>query len=700
MLSKRAAKVSFETTSPYDGTRSSYPYVFRRVYHCGHPDELIEVSLLTNPRRVMHTPVSRDDIPRHDTREQTYSLERCLTCAGQERRKDCNTKRLQGKRCALRSLAAYQGAVVQRARSVLSLKDGFARTLRRVRRGYVGKDETVSRASAHEAKIAALVVDDRVYERGLRVVGELVDLQRQPRVFGPRNRGSVPLVPQPRSGALRNANTARDVRTTEFKADNTICARDRETAFARCHSGTVTDPLDKPRSSSVQTLKNNGFAGRNEGFDTDDPNMPLHFDATALAGVQWLDPDAAFDPDNGRKNIKDTRQDSVSLLKETDERSDQIISLHLLEANSHVDEELQSPDSPPEMDTGYDTSESGLSVAEELAAQYLTPLQSMLELLPMDANNRFGSYYSPTSEKRHDFQAWPSKDAAVYAHEDNRQSRFSWTSSIYSDDGSHEKEVWWRPIAPLIITKDFEPPPPIPPKNPLRYLRRFSKIQPRGFGEETRASRNILNLQLDLSFSKPQDKRKSIRSPRRSSRAPARKEEAKPARKKPNLSLAIPGHISNAMRNSAGEATRSQRSARASTSAKKHSALHSVRESPRECVCQASTNSNTRSRTRSARASGNNTPAISKAYGGSQSAREARQYVYAETPQSSRGHTRGLSEPLRVDRVIDVSSKWNETMPSSATVRRSCIPGLVNDRHQRRSPNTPATNKALPPLPI
>ncbi|KAF2830086.1 hypothetical protein CC86DRAFT_403406 [Ophiobolus disseminans] len=140
----------------------------------------------------MHTSVSLGDFPGHGKSEQAHS-ERCAEQQCDEDRSVDELKN-KSKTRALRSLAAYQG--------------------------------TVSFGSVREAKVAALVEtpDDSVHEKALRVVGELIDVQRQPRTVGPRNRGSMPLVPLPRGGAAlqdrdrRDTNTAKDARANVLRS--------------------------------------------------------------------------------------------------------------------------------------------------------------------------------------------------------------------------------------------------------------------------------------------------------------------------------------------------------------------------------------------------------------------------------------------------------------------------------------------------
>jgi len=583
------------------------------------------------------------------------------------------------------------------------------------------------------------------------MVGGLVDLQRQPSLRPPN--GSVPLVAQPRGGALRNTNHANDVKTNDFEGtSDRVKEIDNQSAesSSRQRHNCAKAWCDKARHHSarriVHTFKNNGFAERPEASNAEDFNMPIHFDATTMEDFQCLDPDRTFDlttPNNETKVMKDSPKTLAPLSALANHRYDQLITLDVDKAKSHVGNRAYSPDSLPEMDSGYSTSESGMSVAEELAAQYFTPGHSLLELLPKDDRGRFGSYYSPTGERKHGLRRWPTKTRT--ACDDDK--RFSSTSSIYSEDGLDPIDAWLTPI-PLVIRKDKnEQAPPIPERNPLRKQENISSNERKSNGETKRASRNILNLHLDLPKSNFHESPKSTRSPCKRSKLPtkssqsllktsksspkgrhipstkyevhipsikydpskledpSKKEEPRSANRRPHLTLVIPGpsHISQAMRNSVEKAKEAERSKRASNTSRNHASAHQHRDPIKPC--RTSTSSNAQSRPRStrapARASHSSLSSSTKAQGQNHSTKEKqRQSEKARTLRESQGYARVTSQPSRVGVLSERANKWNETMPVTNTVRKSCIPSLVNDGcYKKRPSQTPAINKRLPPLP-
>jgi hypothetical protein len=346
-------------------------------------------------------------------------------------------------------------------------------------------------------------------------------------------------------------------------------------------------------------------------------------------------------------------------------------------------ERYQSASSPPELDAGYQTSESDMSVVEEIIAEHLTPAQSMLELLPTDDEGRFGSFYSASNESKipeprfkNSEMNWDFIKGSV------PQSRFSWGSSVYSEPEAapepivHDGDVWWRSSAavkPLNVTKDNpQSPPPVPERNPLRLLRRLSKGVPKGFSENVRGSRNIRNLQLDLSRVPKDDVQTSLYSPRRKAPSPPVKRKSRRESKEP--SLALPSHILEAM-------------------CKSTQAL-----SPTHRV---STKKKTR---RSTRTSNHNSSSHSHVRSHSTKESTARStYANQVLLQSRDGHSRASSDPVRAyDPSATKASKWNEAMPSNGCIRRSCIAGLANERRVKpeESSMAMALNKQLPPLPV
>jgi hypothetical protein len=104
-----------------------YPYLLHRTYLCGHPDECIEVDLVSSLSRspvIQHTHIPLPQKPRCKPYQQT--LERCPQCA-----KHYQAQRRQAKSSEpVRSLAAYQGHI-QGGKT--SKKDGFLQTIARYR---------------------------------------------------------------------------------------------------------------------------------------------------------------------------------------------------------------------------------------------------------------------------------------------------------------------------------------------------------------------------------------------------------------------------------------------------------------------------------------------------------------------------------------------------------------------------------------
>lgn len=118
---------AYSTSIPKAG-RLKYPYMFRRIFYCGHPNEYIEVSKLSDQDRLVHTILPIDEYDRTAQRlegKQVYTLERCQDCAMQYRTQQ------QASRTAarLRSMGAYQGEVLSHEQDIPMSKDGFGRVL-------------------------------------------------------------------------------------------------------------------------------------------------------------------------------------------------------------------------------------------------------------------------------------------------------------------------------------------------------------------------------------------------------------------------------------------------------------------------------------------------------------------------------------------------------------------------------------------
>jgi hypothetical protein len=335
-------------------------------------------------------------------------------------------------------------------------------------------------------------------------------------------------------------------------------------------------------------------------------------------------------------------------------------------------EGMQGAGSPPELDAGYQTCDSDLSFGEDYIPRHSSPAQSMLDALPMDIDGRFGSYYSVSKNpKWSEPQVMHDDDQMDYTYNyapaETIQSRFSWDSSDYSDASPSPKDeeeiVWWKTVKPLTVRKEA---PPIPTKNPRRLLRRLSNSAPRAFSEDTRASRNILNLQLDLSRLNDDEGPISPRQTYTISRTPILTQEPSHVASESQLSLALPDHILDAMRN--------------------------AKLSP-EAWCKVS-----RKRSRRSPRLGN----TSTTHGRSRSVQEAvGKSEYAKQMMGARGHVRGASDPFPSRGVRSGNpSKWNESMPSHGCIRRSCIAKLKNEAKPRPAAPALAINKQLPPLPI
>jgi hypothetical protein len=394
--------------------------------------------------------------------------------------------------------------------------------------------------------------------------------------------------------------------------------------------------------------------------------------------LEWLEPITAFNRNFSVRNAGDDGGATHEKYQESSTIVDggvagNIAALNLDDAHAQTLERTQETGSPPELDAGYHSSDSGLSIADDSMAEHLTPAQSMLQLLSTNVDGRFGSFYSVSN---HSKLPGPLPEPQIremdvaYAHPGMCPSRFSWASSIYSDDVNvaGDIDMWLKPIEPLVISK--EAPPPLPERNPLRLLRRRSKDAPKAQSENIRASRNIHNLQLDLSRLRKEDERNSVRDSRPSrqrSHAPGSKKRAKQGSDELLSPFASTGHILDAMHNptqhtDTSNKAREKKKARRSTKTSSTSATHSRSQSTKEVI-----NGST----------------------------------YTQQLMSARGHVRAASEPFRQTEPRSGNAcKWDESMPFDEPIRRSCIASLTNEHRSRRPTPALAVNKQLPPLPV
>jgi hypothetical protein len=392
--------------------------------------------------------------------------------------------------------------------------------------------------------------------------------------------------------------------------------------------------------------------------------------------LEWLDPSESlgrsfevWDGPTKENHSEGTNMEKICM--DERERDEGFSAPDLVDGDYRIAEEGTRNGSLPELDSGYQTSESGLSIPEDLAAETLTPAQAMLNLLPMDIDGRFGSFYSEANDYR--TQVLNGRKDSVYAEQEMCESRFSWGSSVYSDEGLssvNEVDVWWKPIKPLVVNKGPDKPPPIPQRNPLRLLKSISKSVPKGFGETVRVSRNIHNLHLDLSKPGKSEVLNSWRnsiSSRKRPHTPVKKELPKLAAPEYWPHFATHEHIFQAMRtsgqgtgmpNNTGERKRARRSGKERATSKMHKENHGTEK------------------------------AISR-LGSSEQLRKAR------------GHIRASSDPLHSNDITDSNAtKWNESMPLHGSIRSSCIPSLAKDTNRSKLGQALAINKKLPPLPV
>ncbi|OAK98346.1 hypothetical protein IQ06DRAFT_295685 [Phaeosphaeriaceae sp. SRC1lsM3a] len=620
----------------------------------------------------------------------------------QERTDDQHTKKENHGDPVHESHASAEGFVEPKGRASWSPKYNVAEGVRRLRRRISSVQDRMSYSHLHRPRITSHPwgANDVVAKTALpsrQASGQVKD-QQQPSVQAPSHLTAHQLCLGANHGP--SSNNCDDERQTGVVRENGVLGgvsqRSFETIVEQRHSAASPDHQHKPRSTYIITHEQATLASELDEIFRMHDNMETPLGATmqdVKSELEWLEPITTFnrnfglgiEANSGGDNIEDMRQKSPTVLEligafpsveafgETHQTTDDD------HKNINVfDFLVPGSESPPELDAGYQTSDSGMSIAEELVAEHLTPAQSMLDLLPTNMDGRFGSFYSVSNASR-----LPEPHILYggmeysYADASKHQSRFSWGSSVYSDagmDSMSEVDVWWKTIKPkpLNIKKELPPPPPIPERNPLRLLRRLSKGVPTGFSESARASRNIHNLHLDLSRLSNGETRSSSRnstnsSQRKVKRSAATKGTLKRACEETQPSLALPGHILDAMSRSPHRAEATHRL---------------IKKKPRRSVRASNATSNSHSRSHSAQEPG----------GASNFAKQVMQ---------ARGHTRTVSEPIHVRDVRSrTTCRWNEAMPSDECIRRTCIAGLSNEARTRRMEPTLAINKQLPPLPV
>lgn len=630
---------------------AKYPYVFRRTYHCGRTDEFIEVTRLHSQDHVTHTVIA----PPGDVKSvPTYSLKRCRSCAEQIKNNDQKIEEQSDIKRRLRSVAAYQGEMLCVEPGAVRVKDGFERALQQLAKKNDGTEhKTVHGPHEFDSKTLVQAPDASLYKRAMKIVNDFLDKRN----FKTAETGQAYSEPHLRGGGAKELriSIAEDARgTVRGRVLGHVRPRSFETNVRRRHSAAYPTPQRKPEKTYVKASarpRGNNESQEKlsmyEALGMSDTQVQLGANMVDLkSDLEWLDPIASFNRDF--------------------DASENLLFAEIMEAPLRIQEEpvalkgedpVCSVESPPELDEGYQTSDSGLSIADELIAQYLAPLHDVLGKLPMDIDSRFESGSSN----------------AMYEPEECI-SRFSWDSSNDSESIRDPSEAWWKPKPLNIRRKSLQSAPPIPTRNPLRLLRRISKSAPKGFSEASRGTRNVRQLQLDLARTDMVERRRSFRSPRsirRQSYARAIENASWTTSLGVLPDLTPTGHIATAMRKPTrsletkialrkiGDAARVRRdlrnSALAKVASKNHSTIDLIR--PNE---------------------------------------------FSEMLEDARGHARGASEPLGSGiRRSNTSStsKWNESMPAHGSVRRSCIASITNEVEPRRSALPLDINKRLPPLP-
>ncbi|KAI4942758.1 hypothetical protein J4E91_009927 [Alternaria rosae] len=112
----------------------AFPYVFRRAYICGHPDEFVQVSKPANQKRVSHTVIDPNQVEGQKKDWPEYKLVRCRPCAMRLREEHRNMQE-SGKGERIRSVAVYQGEAMRPDRGLLSeARSGFEAALKQLDR--------------------------------------------------------------------------------------------------------------------------------------------------------------------------------------------------------------------------------------------------------------------------------------------------------------------------------------------------------------------------------------------------------------------------------------------------------------------------------------------------------------------------------------------------------------------------------------
>lgn len=309
---------------------------------------------------------------------------------------------------------------------------------------------------------------------------------------------------------------------------------------------------------------------------------------------------------------------------------------------------------PPELDEGYQTSDSGgFSLAEELVAQYL------------------GTEYPMDFE----IPCKPFRNSTTSVYQDQCLSRFSWGSS--TDSGAEresmmEHDVWWNPVRPMSERLQKQSPPPIPPRNPRRLLKAVNEVAPKGFSDAARGSRNIKNLHLSLAKPKTEEAGAS------SNNSPVSRRVQPDPRYAPTNSM------------------RSSMSSKTKTSPTNH-IVSAMSETSRKLQPKSSLRGFENAQ-ESRQVVGSGTlvyPPCRRC--------QSSRYIGSTNRSAetlNRSHSRGSSESVYIgtkkNKTLD---KWEPSMLPPSSIRRSCTTSVAKNT-KLRAPLLPFDiNKRLPPLP-
>jgi hypothetical protein len=648
--SESAIAPSCEKPLPCKEILPKYPYVFRRIYYCGHPDQFIQVTCLHVNKHVTHTLIAN---PEDVKSVPTYSLERCRNCAERLHDQDQEVEDSSNIKRRLRSLAAYQGEMLCAEPSAARMKGTFERALQRLLKSDGVEHKAVHGPHDLHSRILVRAPDATLYRRAMKIVYDFIEKRTTPTAEAKKENPE----PQLRGGGAKEFNLNIDIDARGAVCAHTlghVSTRGFETNINGRHNAAYPTPDRNPENTYVQASArlrgNNESRKESKMYDAlEISDTQIQLEATMVdvkSDLERLDPIASFNRDF---DITESRVFAEILEAPLRPQSRPI---------AVKEDVMWKVESPPELDEGYQTSDSGLSIADELIAQYLAPVHDVFAHLPMDIDSRFENIDGNAKSEP----------------EDQCISRFSWDSSNDSESLQDPSEAWWKPKPLNIRRKSLQSAPPIPTRNPLRLLRRVSKGAPRGFSEAARGSRNVRQLHLDLAKLDIAERRRSFRSPRSiRRRSYARAIEAASWQTSLGVlpDLTPTDHIATAMR-------KPTRSLETKIALRKIGDAAKVRRDLRNSAL--------------AKVASKNLSTIDL----------TRPNEFSEMLGGARGHARGLSEPLsnRVQRSNTSStSKWNESMPAHGSVRRSCIASITNEVEPRRSALPLDINKRLPPLP-